>query len=149
MKWFPLKRRLLLRQWPPKSQRVDLPAVVQDGHKFDEATGQVYTETIVSISSGDDRNWTRNRRVVRERYEKDFVGYEEPPNDTNTGASKGARSLQDIAVESILRNLSDITLEHLECLPSQLLDRIWFEVNKRLVLSSKLFTVEMSNRVSF
>jgi hypothetical protein len=141
MKWFPLKRRLLLAQRPSKSQLVDLPPVVKDGHKFDEATGQVYIETILSIPSGDDRNWTRNRRVVRERYEKDFVGYEEPLNGTNMEASKGARSLQDIAIECILQNISDITSEHLEYLPSQLLDRIWYEVNRRLVLSSKLFAL--------
>jgi hypothetical protein len=148
MKWPPLKRRLLLGQRTPKSQRVNLPPL-QDGHKFDEATGQVYTETILSILSSDDRNWTRNRLVVHEKYEKDFIGYEEPLNGTKISASKGARSLQDIAIECILRNIPDITQEHLQYLPSELLDRVWFEVNRRSVLSSKRFDVRTFELCAF
>jgi hypothetical protein len=146
MKWFPLKHRLLLAQ-RSKPQPLDLPTA-RDGQKFDEATGQVYTETIVAIASENDLNWTEKRCQTRERYEKDFVGYQESlgrARDSSPGASKGARSLQDMAIESILGNIHRIDLDYLGTLPSSLLDRVWFEVNRRSVLSSKLFTSEPFN----
>jgi len=146
MKWSPLKRRLLLGQ-RSKSQPLDLPSVGH-GQKFDEATGQVYIETIVSIPSGDHLNWTQQRCQTRERYEKDFVGYQEPldgAQDPNVGSLKGARSLQDMAIETILGNIHRIDLEYLETLPSSILDRVWFEVNRRSVLPSNLFTLETFN----
>jgi hypothetical protein len=138
MKWFPLKRRLL----PPRSsnsQPADLP--VKFGDKYDEASGQVYRETYVSIPSGNDQDWARKRHVVREQHEKDHLGYE-PAYGTEhpkTKASKGGRSLQDIVMDTVLDNIANITLEYLESLPSVLVDRIWSEVNQRSVSTNASF----------
>ena len=46
---------------------------------------------------------------------------------------KGARSLQDAAIECVLQNISDITLEGIECLPISIVRRLWDAVNRRLV----------------
>ena len=44
---------------------------------------------------------------------------------------KGARSLQDAAIECVLQNISDITLEGIECLPLPIVRRIWLAVTRR------------------
>ena len=131
MNWFPLKRRLLSTVTPSKTQQADLP--VKYGDKYDESSGQVYRETYVSIPSGNDQDWARRRHVVREQHEKDHLGYEPAygAHHPRPRASKGVRSLRDIAIDSALDNVANITLEYLESLPSALADRIWSGVNQR------------------
>ncbi|KAH8661435.1 hypothetical protein BGZ60DRAFT_381263 [Tricladium varicosporioides] len=48
---------------------------------------------------------------------------------------RGSRSLQDTAIECILNNISDVTFEGMQCLPDQMVRRIWHAVNKRCLLS--------------
>lgn len=130
MKWFPIKRRFLRGLSPSKPQRADLP--VQHGDKYDEASGQVYTETSVPVTSSD-RDWTRQRRVARETRGRDHVGCDPAYGTKPRGfrPSKGVRSLQDIAIDATLANLGNITAEYLESLPLPFLDRIWDEVEQR------------------
>jgi hypothetical protein len=132
MKWFPLKRRLLSGLGPSKakSQQANLP--VQHGDKFDEATGQVYTEIQVPIPSSSDGDWTRQLRVVTEKHEQHHVGYQ-PLHEPDPGPFKGARSLQDQAMDTILDNVANISAEYLTMLPFPLLDWLWFELNRRSV----------------
>jgi hypothetical protein len=46
---------------------------------------------------------------------------------------RGARSLQDAAIECLLHNISDITFESIECLPVAVLQRVWDIIKTRLV----------------
>ena len=121
--------------------------------KYDESTGQVYLETTAAIRTSDDRDWARDSRMVKgadyrddQEYEeyvrspggerKDLENYQKRLDrlkDSRIKGSKGARSLQDAAIECILENISDITLEGIECLPISIVRRIWHAVNKRLV----------------
>lgn len=116
---------------------------------YDKTTGQVYLEHTVALQTSDDRNWARDCRPVegpdfweahvrasnagskvQEEYQKRLDGLK----NSNVISSRGARSLQDAAIECVLENLSDITLEGIECLPIPIVQRIWRAVNKRLVL---------------
>jgi len=123
--------------------------------KFDENSGQIYNETTVAIRSGDDRGWDRTGRVVvgpsyrdtgdYEVYLRnwrankdtgdidDYRNYMDSVKNSKVRGLRGARSLQDAAIECILQNISDITLEGIECLPVQIVRRVWHAVNKRQV----------------
>jgi hypothetical protein len=131
MKWFPLNLRFQPGAKPSRT-RLAVLLPVQQGDKYDEASGQVYTETSVPISGGD-QDWTRLRRVAREERETEHIGYEPAYGAKAEGAraSKGARSLQDIAIDATLDYLAGISVEYLKSLPTALLDRIWDEVDQR------------------
>jgi hypothetical protein len=151
MKWLQSKRRLLLK--PRKSLKAPRGNTLRDHHKYDESTGQVYSETTAEIQGADDRNWTNQTHVVAGpdyRWSDESTAFfcDSDEKEVNIGAYhdhldglkntrlkrfKGARSLQDAAVECILHNISDVTLEGLACLPTPLVRRIWHAVNKRLV----------------
>jgi len=90
-------------------------------HKYNESTGQVYSERIYAIQSSDDRYWAYDGRLAVRKRERGFLG---------------SRSLQDAAIECILQNITDITLEAIERLPIHVVQRIWDEAKKRLVRSS-------------
>ncbi len=134
MNWLPLKRRLLPRLRASKSQPAELP--IRHGDKFDEATGRVYTETNIPIPSSNDLDWTRQIRVVREKYEKDHIGYE-PPYEPGIRPSKGVRSLQKMVMDTTLNNIAIYTAEYLAMLPCPLLKWLWDEVNRRLVFCQR------------
>ncbi|KAG9230424.1 hypothetical protein BJ875DRAFT_472267 [Amylocarpus encephaloides] len=158
MKWLQSKRRLLLRQSDSSIQPMlkrPQGSLLGDQHKFDEASGQVYTELTASILSEDDHEWTRQTRIVVKPEYRDFDdpgGFldNSDENEANLGAYheyldglkntrvrglNGARSLQDIAVDCILNNISDCTLEGISCLPISLVRRIWHAVNRRCTFS--------------
>jgi hypothetical protein len=130
MNWFPLKRRRLLGLKSSKSRQPHLP--IQDGDKFDETTGQVYTEANVSIPSSSDLNWVR-LHVVKEQSEQDHIGY--TSHEPNIRPKKGVRSLQEMVMETTVDNLAIYTAEYLAMLSTTVLKTLWDEVNRRLVIS--------------
>lgn len=122
--------------------------------KYDESTGQVYSETTATIPTWDDRDWARDSQIVkgaRYRNDEEYNEYVRLRNGTE-GLQKyqqrldglrnsrirgieGARSLQDAAIECVLENISDITIEGIECLPNSILRRLWHAVTTRLDFS--------------
>lgn len=152
MKWLLPRRRKTLRETRAEYR------VPRGNQKFDESTGQIYTESIAAIQTTDDRNWARKGRLVARPSYRDNVLYadyvkawgkgttgqdlgeyrqylDELKNSRSKGL-KGARSLQDSAIECILENISDVTLEGIQCLPHQIVRQVWYAVNKRLVEST-------------
>jgi hypothetical protein len=121
--------------------------MLSDNQKFDEATGQVYTETTASIQSADDRDWTRRTlgpswrdsedelQLTHSSQEglKDYREYLHSVKSPKARRFKGVRSLQATSFEIVLQHISDITLEGLECLPVQVVRRLWHAVNRRSV----------------
>lgn len=153
MKWLQSKRRLGLlflqnKSGPKKQQTV--PGL-GDHHKYDDSTGQVYSESTTAIQASDDSNWTsQTRLVVGPEYRDDgdahsFVSTTDE-NESNIGAYhhhidglkntrirglKGPRSLQDSAIECIIQNISDVTLEGISCLPPSLVRQLWHAISRR------------------
>jgi hypothetical protein len=120
-----------------------------DKHKFDEETGQVYSETTLSIPNSHDRNWFRlpstptaevdfrDEQDYRRNFQSDLSincgnSFKKPRAKRSMGA-KGVRSLQETAIECIIHNISNVTFEVIEYLPSQLVQRIWHEAKRRSV----------------
>jgi hypothetical protein len=119
--------------------------------KFDETTGQIYTEETASILSADDQNWTRQSHVESD-YRDYYRGYadewtspfrSEESREIQHGhvgevkisrvGLRGAGPLQDHAIDCIVQNISAITLELVQFLPTSLLLRIWHAVVERSV----------------
>ena len=134
MNWFQLKRRRLLGLNSFKSRQPGLP--IQDGDKFDEITGQVYTETNVPIPSSSDLDWVR-LHVVKEQFEQDHLGY--AAHETNIRPQKGVRSLREMVMETTVDNLAIYTAEYLAMLSTTVLKTLWDEVNRRLVIYPSLY----------
>jgi len=144
MKWLQ-KQRHSYRPAPPPT-----PIRTQ---KFDENSGQIYNEITVAIRTRDDRGWDRTGRVVvgpsyrdiedydvylKSRQENKDTGdlghyrnYLDSVKNSKVRGLRGSRSLQDAAIECILQNISDITLNGIECLPVQVVRRVWHAVNER------------------
>ena len=119
--------------------------------KFDESTGQIYSETTATIPTSDDRDWYRDSRIVKRAKYLDVEQYNRYVKKLDNGRAslarhqkglnglknsrirgfKGARSLQHAATECILKNISDITLEGIECLPISVVRRLWHAVITR------------------
>ena len=157
MKWLVSKRKQSLKQrnLRPKTETVH-------NQKFDEATGQIYTEKTASIQSSDDRDWPWQTPMVAMSDIRDSVDYYEYLKAWEMGRSvenlggyqsyldalknfrvigfKGARTLQNSAIECILKNIEDITFEVIECLPRHIVRRVWRAVNQRSVIFSICFT---------
>lgn len=124
-----------------------------ENQKFDESTGQIYSEIIAPIQSSDDQGWHYRSRIVvgpsyrdNHLYEKylrkwgktqhpatlgEYQRYLDGFKNSQAIGSRGARSLQDAAIECILQNISDITLEGIACLPIHIVRRLWHAVNQR------------------
>ena len=146
MKWLQ-RHRFNHRPAPPKA--------TMGTQKFDANSGQIYNETTIAIQLGDDRGWDRTGRVVVgpsyrgiEEYEVylnnwrenkaerdlgEYKNYLDGVKNSKIRGGRGSRSLQDGAIECILQNISDITLEGIECLPVHIVRRVWHAVNKRYV----------------
>ncbi|TVY24523.1 hypothetical protein LHYA1_G006905 [Lachnellula hyalina] len=155
------KRNRLLKRKTPSRTSSRAPSTTPSGHqKFDEATGQVYTETTTAIETANDLDWTRRTVLAigpdwREQEEVALIeawrasqnkgvdpeilgsyrGYLDNVRNSRIWGFRGARSLQDVAVEAIVQNITEITLEGMECLPVQLVRRIWHAVDKRCLIS--------------
>lgn len=155
MKWLSNKRRLGLLFPQNKSglfnyKKQQTVAGLGDHHKYDDSTGQVYSESTTAIQTSDDSNWTSQTRLVvgPEYRDEDEAHNFVPTNEiessigayhyhidglknTRIRGLKGPRSLQDSAIECIIQNISDCTLEGIACLPPSLVRRIWHAVSKR------------------
>ncbi len=118
MKWPLSSRRLLLSRSRHDFDRA--PVALPAGHlKFDESSGQMYTETTVSTQSREERDWTRSHHMI-------LKSAKHQPRPQN-----GTRSLVDSAVETILKNLLDLTLEGVDCLPKTMVLRVWNLASER------------------
>ncbi|CAG8954942.1 hypothetical protein HYFRA_00008631 [Hymenoscyphus fraxineus] len=160
MKWLQSKGRrlgLLFPQNPNRSVLKKQPPVtgLGDHHKFDGATGQIYSESTAAIQTSDDSNWTRQTELVvgpeyrnsgdahsfvstTDHNELDLGAYHhhlDGLKNTRIRGAKGARSLQDSAIECILHNISDVTYEGISCLPLSLVRQLWHAVSKRCLVS--------------
>jgi hypothetical protein len=141
MKWLLPKRNRTRERLGARNERPHSPR--WNAAKFDETTGQVYLETTVAIQTSDDRDWARDCRIVRGtdclddedcgEYSSGLAAGRKLGHlkDSRIRGSKGARSLQDAAFECILENISDITVEGIECLPLAVIRRLWHAVDKR------------------
>lgn len=149
MRWLLPKRGSSLRLRP--EPRLDKWA----DQRFDKSTGQIYTETICSIQTTNDREWTRRCCVVdevshggselytqslsswqRAGAAEDGRGHQKSLDETKNSrvkSTKGARALRDFAIECILQNISDVTCEGIECLPTHIVRQLWYAINKRSV----------------
>lgn len=125
-----MKLLRLVRIQPPSEAHIPRP---WHNSKFDESTGQVYTESTTAIQRSDDRNWTQwhQKIAVPTCNDADYTRGEVDPGQTPN--SRGAQSLQASAIRCILQNLSDLTVELLESLPIHLIRRIWDGVIRTLV----------------
>lgn len=156
MKWLIPKRKkgLQNRNLRPEPEFVH-------NQKFDESTGQIYTEKTASIQISDDRDWPWQTPVVAMSDIRDTVDYYEYLKAVEMGRSveslgeyqayldrlqsfrvigfRGARTLQNSAIECILENIEDITLEVIQCLPRHIVRRVWHAVNQRSVAFSVCF----------
>jgi hypothetical protein len=105
--------------------------------KYDDTTGQVFEETIAVFEVSGDLLWAQTHR--KELKHQEFESAELEQWGTSFSECfggrvvRGARSLQDAAVECVLQNISDVTLEGIECLPIQLVKRIWDQLHRRSV----------------
>ncbi|CAL3971664.1 hypothetical protein PZA11_004981 [Diplocarpon coronariae] len=117
MKW-PITKHRLLHRRIRHEKRTALPASDQ---RFDESSGQIYTETTISMQSREDRDWSQRIR------------HKPLALDPHYGAVRamGSRSLRDTAIETIVGSLADLTLEWVEELPLHLKCRIWKLANER------------------
>jgi hypothetical protein len=148
MKWLLPKRNRRTGSSGTGNERSDITR--WNSAKFDESTGQMYLETTAAIRTSDDLSWARDCRLVKtadyrdDQEYNDFERLEEGRADleryqmrldglknARVRGFKGARLLQDAAIECVLRNISDITLEGIECLPLPIVRRIWLAVNRR------------------
>ena len=158
MKWLVPKRNRITGWRGTGNERSDITG--WNSAKFDESTGQIYLETTAAIRTSDDLSWARECRLVKTADYRDDLDYDDYVERLEEGRAdleryqirldglknarlrgfKGARSLQDAAIECVLQNISDITLEGIECLPLPIVRRIWLAVNRRsafLHISSK------------
>ena len=102
--------------------------------KFDKSTGQVYTETTAAIQCSDDRNWTQ------EKYSQVYITNEFGLADhlrmfrfDAIASRKGKkRTLRDIAIQCLVRNISDATLELINSLPSEIRRQVWDAVKESI-----------------
>jgi hypothetical protein len=144
------KRRRLLKPSNAKASTIEPNQfMLGNKHKFDEGTGQVYSETTASIPTSNDRNWFRlPPTAIAEadfRDERDYGMGFQPELSMNCGDSlkkprakrsrraKAVRSLQETAIECVIQNISNVTFEAIEYLPNQLIQQIWHEANRRSV----------------
>jgi hypothetical protein len=138
------RRRRLLKPSNAKASTVEPNRfMLGDKHKFDEETGQVYSETTASIPTSHDRNWFRLPSTpTAEADFRDGQDYRrsfhcgnslEKPRAKRSMSAKGVRSLQETAIECIIHNISNVTFEVIEYLPNQLVQRIWHEAKRRSV----------------
>ena len=90
--------------------------------RFDEATGQVYSEMIASIPSSCERNWHAQEILPMGTMKAHRLR-----------PSKGSRSLRDTAIQCVLRNISDVTQEVISHLPNSIVQLLWNELDTRYV----------------
>lgn len=153
MKWFRISN---------KSRRLQtVAAAPSNDHKFDEQTGQIYTETTAAVTNDIDRDWPYRlctalhwtdteiprgddiagtagiiRDVIQKMKKSDrlFKAKKFAFISAFRGTKvKGTRSLADVALETIILNITDLNVEVLDQVPIRLLELIWDHIMQRLV----------------
>lgn len=136
MKWSLTRHRLL----PGRSRREQSrPILTVSNEHFDESSGLVYSETSVPAQTAADRNWAWQL--------KPRSSYSYRRLTSTTAPVRGSRPLLDYAIESILENITDLTLEGLECLPTKMVAKIWSLANERSIPSIVLHKQAILMRV--
>jgi hypothetical protein len=120
--------------------RTDQRAVGQgQSSKFDKSTGQVYTETTAAIQCSDDRNWTQNgyeQFSLMDELELGNYVYNIRSCATAKADNEGEiRSLKDVAMRCLVKNISDATPELIRSIPSKLRLQVWEAVKESILLS--------------
>ncbi|CZR57544.1 uncharacterized protein PAC_07433 [Phialocephala subalpina] len=111
--------RLLLKT-RRRRKALDVMPMPPDKHKFDDQTGQMFTETTVAMPAQSDINWPYRTGLAA--------------SPISAGRRKGARSLVAIALETIMQNVTNLTFDVLEPLPRRLLQQVWEQVRQRSVI---------------
>lgn len=125
MRWLQAKSTTL-----SQSRRRIAPPPPPANQRFDDQTGQIYTETTVDATRPSDFNWSHQTDISRGK---------EPPQRTRPLRNlSGSRSLVDIALESILQNTHNLSVGVLQDVPPVLLSKIWAQVQARSVRGSLL-----------
>ncbi|KAI1003199.1 hypothetical protein K3495_g5007 [Podosphaera aphanis] len=101
-------------------------------YRFDKTTGQVYTETTVPVQGGDDMPW-EYRAIKLSSITNNSLTKKHKQNSKES--CYGTQSLLLTAVETILANVSDLTLQLLELLPLSTVELLWNMLIKREGLS--------------
>lgn len=90
-------------------------------HKFDEASGLMFTEKTISAVSNEERNWSRPLHMT--------------PKGAKRAATpqpaQGTRSLFNSALEEVVENLMNVSLEWIERLPTRFALQIWNLASER------------------
>ncbi|RDW63981.1 hypothetical protein BP5796_10483 [Coleophoma crateriformis] len=132
MKWPALRRKA-------RPLRSVLGATVQQ--RYEEATGQIFTEHIVPMQTSSDEGWTKQEPVIpRPSYASQDSrtvkrSRTEQVKPTSSGVRRGAKPLTDTVIEFLVRNLEQLTTEALECLPRPIVQRVWQEASTRCSIS--------------
>jgi hypothetical protein len=79
---------------------------------YDEHSGQVFSETIVSVPRRLIKHAQRKRRLRSQPH------------------AHGARSLREIALQTTLRNVKGLTIEVLQCLDIFIVESLWAAIQR-------------------
>lgn len=101
--------------------------------KFDDQTGQIYTETTVDATRPTDFNWVHQSERDRGRGGRDCTKDYSYTYFSGSRPGPGPRSLVDIAAESILQNVHSLSVEALRDVPPVLLSKLWAQLQARSV----------------
>lgn len=102
-------------------------------YKLDQASGQVYTETIIRGIRRDDSYW---------EYQPNLAPFIDPPLWTDSKSnsnripgnehSSGVRSLLLTSLEEVVSNALDLTADLLIQMPLNLIEILWKAISERL-----------------
>lgn len=83
---------------------------------YDQETGLVYTEAIVSAPRTTAADWFRRCRGRKPTYQ---------------APARGPPSLQDVAIRLLLCNLDDLELHAVQALPDVMLQKVWEQIRRQ------------------
>lgn len=122
-------------------------------YKLDQASGQVYTETIIRGIRRDDSYW---------EYQPNLAPFIDPPLWTDSKSnsnripgnehSSGVRSLLLTSLEEVVSNALDLTADLLIQMPLNLIEILWKAISERSLISFHLwsiFSVRLFEQESF
>ena len=106
---------------------------------YDKDSGQLFFETTMPALTTKDREWTMLSHTVTQLHvepettKRDFYGrpVREHVEVAQGQGRRGARSLKDASIETIINNLRRMTDASIGCLPKQVVAEIWTIINKR------------------
>ncbi|SZF02082.1 unnamed protein product [Blumeria hordei] len=110
--------------------------------KYDEKTGQVYTETQVSFWGSSDKDWEYRTHAMP--YVDSLSTTEiqnAPKNGIKKVKQKGSRSLQLTTLDTIIANVSDLSLQSLELMPLKLVEFLWNTIVQKSCLCLHVWSI--------